>query len=53
MKDEIKKGDKVSWNEHPHVKSTVERIERSRFTNVKMYICTNGCRFQKEEITKS
>ena len=54
MKQEtIKVGDKILWNEHPQVKSTIERIERSRFTDVKMYVCTNGCRFQIEEIQKA
>ena len=54
MKNEtIKIGDKVSWTEQPQVQSTVDRIERSSFTDVKMYICTNGCRFQIEEITKA
>ena len=52
MKDEIKVGDKITWNEHPNIKSTVIKIERSRFTDVKMYVCSNGCRFQKKEITK-
>ena len=49
----IKAGDKITWNEHPQVKSTVERIERSRFTDVKIYVCKNGCRFQLHEITKA
>ncbi len=48
----IKAGDKITWNEHPQVKSTVIKIERSRFTNVKMYVCSNGCRFQIDEIKK-
>ena len=52
IKNEIKVNDKITWNEHPQIKSTVERIERSRFTNVKMYVCNNGCRFQLHEIKK-
>ena len=51
-KQKISIGDKILWKEHPQVKSTIERIERSRFTDVKMYVCTNGCRFQIDEILK-
>jgi len=53
MTDKIKIGDKVIWMKYPQIKSTVERIERSRFTGVKIYVCTNGCRFKIGEIKKA
>ena len=50
--DKLKKGDRVSWKEHPQIKSKIVKIEPSHFNDETMYYLANGQALTIDEIVK-
>ena len=50
--DKLKKGDRVSWKEHPQIKSKIVKIEPSHFIDETIYYCENGNSYTRDEIVK-
>ena len=48
----LKIGDRVQWNEHPQIKSKVDKIKTDRISGELLYHLTNGCKYLSYEITK-
>ena len=50
--DNYKKGVRVSWKEHPQIKSKIVKIEPSHFIDETIYYCENGNSYTRDEIVK-